>query len=219
MMKPNRAGLHAVDVSGKDQLLPPCGFLLLHLFHPIFLDFSSAICSTRVISTNQPHLLSRHRHFAANPNPPSPPSSSNSDDLADLPYGHEEALVFRQERDEARRELGEVSKQFGIEQAEWEDQRKQFCDAITCMNFLFRFLSLFDFARVLISFCFRFSAVGGARPCAGSGQQSRRQGECPRVHRRGTPRVRGQPHRPGRHPWCAPRRHPGAGGYVYPDGG
>ena len=56
-------------------------------------------------------------------------------------YAHEEALSFRKERDEARRELGDVSKQFGIEQAEWEDQRKQLCDAITGLIILLRFLS------------------------------------------------------------------------------
>ena len=71
-------------------------------------------------------------------------SSSESDNshnpnprgLAELadenpPYTHEEALRFCKERDEARKELGDVSKQFGIAQAEWEDQRKQLCDAIT----------------------------------------------------------------------------------------
>ena len=80
------------------------------------------------------------------PDSGSPSSSSSSDsgdshnldsrgpaELADEnpPYTHEEALRIRKERDEAREELGEVSKQFGIAQAEWEDQRKQLCDAIT----------------------------------------------------------------------------------------
>jgi hypothetical protein len=46
-------------------------------------------------------------------------------------YSHSEALAFRQERDDIREEFAEVSKKFGIDQAEWEHQRKQFCDAIS----------------------------------------------------------------------------------------
>ena len=45
-------------------------------------------------------------------------------------YSHWEALTFRQERDTIREEYSTVSKKFGIEQAEWEHERKQFCDAI-----------------------------------------------------------------------------------------
>ena len=46
-------------------------------------------------------------------------------------YSHWEALTFRQERDTIREEYSTVSKKFGIEQAEWEHERKQFCDAIS----------------------------------------------------------------------------------------
>jgi hypothetical protein len=46
-------------------------------------------------------------------------------------YTHWEALAFRQERDTIREEYSTVSKKFGIEQAEWEHERKQFCDAIS----------------------------------------------------------------------------------------
>ena len=41
------------------------------------------------------------------------------------------ADMYHRERDEAWRELGEVSKQYDIDQAEWEAQQKQFCDAIS----------------------------------------------------------------------------------------
>ena len=62
------------------------------------------------------------------------------------PYSHEEALKFCQERDEAWEELGDVSKKFGIEQAEWEDQRKQLCDAITGLISSFGFSILASLA-------------------------------------------------------------------------
>jgi hypothetical protein len=42
-----------------------------------------------------------------------------------VPYGEEDALRFKAERDESRRELGEVSKKACVAEIEWEDQRKQ----------------------------------------------------------------------------------------------
>jgi hypothetical protein len=42
-----------------------------------------------------------------------------------VPYGECDALRFKAERDESRRELGEVSKKAGIAELEWEHQRKQ----------------------------------------------------------------------------------------------
>jgi len=79
---------------------------------------------------SQSHLLPPMT--VTKPGTPSSDSSDSSGSLeSDLPYTHEEALAFLKGRDEAREELGNVSKQFGIEQAEWVDQQKQFCDAIS----------------------------------------------------------------------------------------
>jgi hypothetical protein len=45
--------------------------------------------------------------------------------LLPVPYGEEDTLRFKAERDESRREMGEVSKKACITEIEWEDQRKQ----------------------------------------------------------------------------------------------
>jgi hypothetical protein len=42
-----------------------------------------------------------------------------------VPYDERDALRFKAERDESRRELGEISKKACIIELEWEDQRKQ----------------------------------------------------------------------------------------------
>jgi hypothetical protein len=47
-----------------------------------------------------------------------------------LPFGERDALRFKAERDESRRELGEVSKKAGITELEWEHQRKQLLETI-----------------------------------------------------------------------------------------
>jgi hypothetical protein len=47
-----------------------------------------------------------------------------------MPYGERDALHFNAERDESRRELGEVSKKACIAELEWEDQRKQLLETI-----------------------------------------------------------------------------------------
>ena len=64
-------------------------------------------------------------------------------------YSHWEALAFRQERDDIREEYAAVSKKFGIHQAEWEHQRKQFCDAISG-----QIESLFESGFNFVSFSF-----------------------------------------------------------------
>jgi hypothetical protein len=45
-------------------------------------------------------------------------------------YNEHDALRFKAERDETRRELGEVSKKAGIAELEWEHQRKQLLETI-----------------------------------------------------------------------------------------
>jgi uncharacterized protein YqfB (UPF0267 family) len=57
--------------------------------------------------------------------------SSSTDDSYDERYTHQEALSLRKERDMIKEEYSAVSKKFGIEQAEWEHERKQYCDAIS----------------------------------------------------------------------------------------
>jgi hypothetical protein len=42
-----------------------------------------------------------------------------------MPYDERDALLFKAERDESRREQGEISKKACIAELEWEDQRKQ----------------------------------------------------------------------------------------------
>jgi hypothetical protein len=42
-----------------------------------------------------------------------------------VPYGERDALRFKAERDESRRELGEISKKASITELKWEGQRKQ----------------------------------------------------------------------------------------------
>jgi hypothetical protein len=45
-------------------------------------------------------------------------------------YSDRDAHRFKAERDETRRELGDVSKKAGITELEWEHQRKQLLEAI-----------------------------------------------------------------------------------------
>jgi hypothetical protein len=47
-----------------------------------------------------------------------------------LPYGERDALHFKAEHDESRRELGEVSKKAGIAELELEHQCKQLLETI-----------------------------------------------------------------------------------------
>jgi hypothetical protein len=58
-------------------------------------------------------------------NPALPGGSSESNNYSLVPYGEQDPLRFKAERDESRRELGEVSKKACIAEIEWEDQRKQ----------------------------------------------------------------------------------------------
>jgi hypothetical protein len=58
-------------------------------------------------------------------NPALPDDSSESYNYSPVPYDERNALRFKAERDESRRELGEISKKACIAELEWEDQRKQ----------------------------------------------------------------------------------------------
>jgi hypothetical protein len=59
-----------------------------------------------------------------------PDDSSDSYNYSPLPYSEHDALHFKAEPDESRRELGEVSKKVGIAELEWEHQRKQLLETI-----------------------------------------------------------------------------------------
>jgi hypothetical protein len=58
-------------------------------------------------------------------NPALPDDSSESNNYSSVPYDERDTLRFKAERDESRRELGEISKKACIAELEWEDQRKQ----------------------------------------------------------------------------------------------
>jgi hypothetical protein len=63
-------------------------------------------------------------------NPALPDDSSRSYNYSPVPYGKRDTLRFKEERDESRRELGEVSKKASIAELEWEDQCKQLLETI-----------------------------------------------------------------------------------------
>jgi hypothetical protein len=62
---------------------------------------------------------------APSTNPALPDDSSESNNYSPVPYGERDALRFKAERDESRRELGEVSNKACIAELKWEGQRKQ----------------------------------------------------------------------------------------------
>jgi hypothetical protein len=65
--------------------------------------------------------------------PAMPDDSSGSYNYSPSPnsrYSDRDARRFKAEREETRRELGDVSKKVGIAELEWEHQRKQLLEAI-----------------------------------------------------------------------------------------
>jgi hypothetical protein len=79
-------------------------------------------------------------------NPALPGDSSESNSFSPVPYGEQDALRFKAERDESRRELGEISKKACIAEIEWEDQRKQLIATIDSISLrsIFKSNSPFD---------------------------------------------------------------------------
>jgi hypothetical protein len=63
-----------------------------------------------------------------------PNDSSESYNYSPVPYGERDALYFKAEHDESRRELGEISKKACIAELEWEDQCKQLLETIDGMS-------------------------------------------------------------------------------------
>jgi hypothetical protein len=65
--------------------------------------------------------------------PAMPDDSSGSYSYSPSPssrYSDRDGRRFKAERDETRRELGDVSKKAGIAELEWEHQRKQLLETI-----------------------------------------------------------------------------------------
>jgi hypothetical protein len=87
-----------------------------------FLSFSDHLLCFRLIQWNPAP--------APATNPALPDDSSESYNYSPVPYGERDALHFKAERDESRRELGEISKKACIAEIEWEDQRKQLLETI-----------------------------------------------------------------------------------------
>jgi hypothetical protein len=75
--------------------------------------------------------------------------SSESNNYSPVPYGEQDTLRFKAERDESRRELGEISKKACITKIEWEDQRKQLLATIDGISLrpIFKSNSPFDTNR------------------------------------------------------------------------
>jgi hypothetical protein len=80
------------------------------------------------LSASDDLLLFKAIHWNPAPalaNPALSDDFSESYNYSPVPYGERDALRFKAERDESRRELGEISKKACIGELEWEDQRKQ----------------------------------------------------------------------------------------------
>jgi hypothetical protein len=89
---------------------------LCDFFQDIFFPLLMILYCSRLIHWNP---------APAPANPALPDDSSESYNYSPVPYGERDALRFKAERDESRRELGEISKKACIAELEWEDQRKQ----------------------------------------------------------------------------------------------
>jgi hypothetical protein len=68
-------------------------------------------------------------------NPALPDDFSESYNYSPSRYGECDALRFKVERDESRRELREVYKKAGMAELEWEHQRKQLLETIDGKSF------------------------------------------------------------------------------------
>jgi hypothetical protein len=91
--------------------------LLLRFFPDFLLFLMIPLCLFRLIQWNPAPALAA--------NPALPDDSSESYNYSPSRYNERDALCFKAERDETRRELGEVSKKAGIAELKWEHQRKQ----------------------------------------------------------------------------------------------
>jgi hypothetical protein len=82
-----------------------------------------------------------------------PDDSSESYNYSPLRYDECDALWFKAERDETRRELEDVSKKAGIAELEWWHQRKQLLETINGKSFdLFGQLN-FELTAIALQCC------------------------------------------------------------------
>jgi hypothetical protein len=88
-------------------------------------------------------------------NPALPGDSSESNSYSPVPYGEHDALRFKAERDESRRELGEISKKACITEIEWEDQLKQLLATIesTSLSSIFNPIHLKILTIIVLQLC------------------------------------------------------------------
>jgi hypothetical protein len=62
-------------------------------------------------------------------------------------------LRFKAERDESRRELGQISKKACIVELEWEDQRKQLLETIDGISLDFDPIQLLKLTAIALQLC------------------------------------------------------------------
>jgi hypothetical protein len=88
-------------------------------------------------------------------NPALPDDSSESYNYSPVPYDERDALRFKAERDESRRELGEISKKACIAELEWEDQRKQLLATIDgiSLRLIFNPIQLLILTIIALQLC------------------------------------------------------------------
>jgi hypothetical protein len=84
-----------------------------------------------------------------------PGDSSESNSYSPVPYDERDALRFKAERDESRRELGVISKKAFIAEIEWEDQRKQLLATIDGISLrsIFNTIHLSILTTIVLQFC------------------------------------------------------------------
>jgi hypothetical protein len=88
-------------------------------------------------------------------NPALPGDSSESNNYSPVPYDERNALRFKAERDESRRELGEISKKACITEIKWEDQRKQLLATINgiSLRLIFNPIHLSILTTIVLQLC------------------------------------------------------------------
>jgi hypothetical protein len=102
----------------------------------VIVNFFTAFSRSPFVS-DDPLRVSRFIQLNPAPAPATTPAmagdSSGSSGYSHSPssrYSDRDARRFKEERDETRRELGDISKKAGIAKLEWEHQRKQLLEVI-----------------------------------------------------------------------------------------
>jgi hypothetical protein len=98
--------------------------------HQLLLRFSSRFILFLTIPFVFFRFIQWNPALAPAANPALSDDSSESYNYSPSLYDERDALWFKAERDETRRELEDVSKKVGIAELEWEHQRKQLLETI-----------------------------------------------------------------------------------------